>query len=173
MSNFTATLPSWPAGHIILDTEASAVLAGLTAVTDAWTSLTPLTTPALVWSTTGTAPAIGNGTISGAYKQIGKTVYYRGSVIMGTTTTFGTGAFRVNFPVAPASFAGSNQTLVGSALVYDDSAATEWAASIFNDSSTTMRIAVQASAGGIDGTHPQAAWAAVDRFAWSVIYEAA
>jgi hypothetical protein len=59
----------------------------------AWTSYTP------VWTTDGvTQPVIGDGALTGAYKQIGKTVFVRVKLNWGTTTTGGTGAFLLSLP---------------------------------------------------------------------------
>lgn len=52
-----------------------------------------------VWSSSGTQPVLGNGTITGRYVQIGKTVHCRITLVMGSTTTFGTGAYRFSIPV--------------------------------------------------------------------------
>jgi hypothetical protein len=54
-------------------------------------------TPA--WTTTGTAPAIGNGTLSGSFSIIGKTCAFRVSWLAGSTTTFGTLNYRFSLPV--------------------------------------------------------------------------
>lgn len=71
----------------------------LTGIQSAWTSFTP------TWSvSSGTAPAIGNGTLSAAYQQIGKTILFRISLTAGSTTTFGSGGqFRFSLPVNPLS----------------------------------------------------------------------
>lgn len=64
----------------------------------AWTSYTPQ------WSTDGvTQPVIGNGSISGAYKQIGKTVFVRVRLYYGTTTTSGTGTFYFSLPITASA----------------------------------------------------------------------
>lgn len=63
----------------------------------AWTSYTP------TWGSTGTAPAIGNGSLIGAYTQIQKTVFFRVGVTFGSSTTFGTGNYTLTLPVAPSS----------------------------------------------------------------------
>ena len=65
-----------------------------------WQSYTP------TWTAATTNPAIGNGTLSGRYVQIGKLVYCQFTMIAGSTTTFGSGIWRFSYPVAP------NQTSV-------------------------------------------------------------
>lgn len=59
----------------------------------AWTSFTPL------WTSSGTQPAIGNGSLQGRYKQIGKTVFFNSKVAMGTNTSYGTGDWYFGLPV--------------------------------------------------------------------------
>ena len=51
----------------------------------AWQSYVP------VWGSTGTAPALVNGTITGKYCQIGKTVHFIISMTTGSSTTYGSG----------------------------------------------------------------------------------
>lgn len=72
------------------------------AITGAYTAYTP------VWSSSGTAPAIGNGTITGAYTQIGKRVEVRIYVTFGSTTTFGSGNFYFSLPVTARAINSTN-----------------------------------------------------------------
>lgn len=58
----------------------------------AWSTYVP------VWSASGTQPAIGNGTITGRFKRIGKTLHWRVEIVMGSTTTYGTGIWGVSLP---------------------------------------------------------------------------
>jgi hypothetical protein len=62
-----------------------------------WLSYTPS------WTSSGTAPALGNGTITGKYKQIGKTVFVRVHLSLGSTSTTGTGNWRFTLPIAASS----------------------------------------------------------------------
>lgn len=55
-------------------------------------------TPA--WTGATTNPVIGNGVISGRYIQVGKTVDFRVVIAMGSSTTYGSGQYRVGLPVA-------------------------------------------------------------------------
>lgn len=70
--------------------------------TGAWTAYTP------TWTSTGTAPALGNGTLVGAYAQIGKTVIFRFAFTAGSTSTYGSGSYIFSYPVAPHSAIGGN-----------------------------------------------------------------
>jgi len=62
----------------------------------AWQTYTP------VWSTSGTAPAIGNGTITGRYAILGKVIVCHINLIAGSTTTFGTGTQSFTLPFTAA-----------------------------------------------------------------------
>lgn len=72
----------------------------------AWTAYTP------TWTSTSTAPAIGNGTLTGRYMKIGRTVIVEINLIAGGTTTFGTGNYSFSLPVQSAA---SGIALVGAA----------------------------------------------------------
>lgn len=63
----------------------------------AWTAYTP------TWTGGTTNPVIGNGTLTGLYMQIGKTVFFRMRMVAGNTTTFGSGEYRFALPVTAAS----------------------------------------------------------------------
>ena len=71
-----------------------------------WTDYTP------VWSTTGSAPTLGNATIAGRYISAGGLVKFRVRFVFGSTSAVGTGNFRFTVPVTsvaltvPAEFVG-------------------------------------------------------------------
>lgn len=50
------------------------------------------------WTAVSVNPAIGNGSIVGKFRRVGTTGYLRGAISVGTTTTFGTGGWRVSMP---------------------------------------------------------------------------
>lgn len=60
-------------------------------VTD-WVAYTPS------WTAATSNPAIGNGTLTGYWRRVGDTGYYRIQVKAGSTTTFGTGAYYFSIP---------------------------------------------------------------------------
>jgi hypothetical protein len=60
----------------------------------AWTSYTPTVT-----SDTGTF-SLGNGALSGRYKQIGKTVFFYAKLVYGSTSAPGEGHWNFSLPVA-------------------------------------------------------------------------
>jgi hypothetical protein len=63
----------------------------------AWTAYTP------TWTTSATPPSLGNGTIVGAYCQIGKIVHFRILLTLGSTSTVGTGGWALTLPVTARS----------------------------------------------------------------------
>ena len=81
----------------------------------AWTAYTP------TWTGNTTNPAIGNGTIVGAFAQIGKVVNFRILVTMGSTTTYGTGYYSFGLPTAALSGATGSYSTVGSVVALDNS----------------------------------------------------
>lgn len=79
--------------------------------TIAFTDYTP------VWSSTGTAPAIGNGSITGKYIRIGDLCIGYCAVLMNSTTTYGTGDYKFSLPLSTDE--PSDQSL-GNAILVDN-----------------------------------------------------
>ena len=61
-----------------------------------WQSYTP------VWTAATTNPVLGNGTLVGRYCQIGKTVWVKFRLTIGSTTTLGSGDWSISLPVGPS-----------------------------------------------------------------------
>lgn len=70
----------------------------------------------------GTAPTLGNGTLTGQYMQLGKMVQGIVKLSFGSTSTYGTGNFMLSFPVPPADVA--QNAPVGYGNAYDLSSLT-------------------------------------------------
>ncbi|MFE9738805.1 hypothetical protein [Streptomyces sp. NPDC006477] len=66
----------------------------------AWVTYTP------VW-TASVNPSLGNGSIVGRSKKIGRLVNFQIDLTMGTTTTYGTGAWSITLPFQAAASSGS------------------------------------------------------------------
>lgn len=66
--------------------------------TAAWATYVP------AWSSTGTQPALVNGTLTGRYRQVGKTVDAFIRLVPGSSTTFGTGVYFLSLPSTAAYF---------------------------------------------------------------------
>lgn len=88
------------------------------------------------WTSTGTAPAIGNGTLSGAYQQIGQLVWFRVYWKAGSTTTFGTGTYSFSLPLT----AGGTGWLTGSASMYDNTLTDMWVGVAQIATTTTIKV---------------------------------
>ena len=136
-------------------------------ITSGWTAYTP------VWTAASVNPVIGNGTIEGYYKVIGKTCFVRGNVAMGSTTTFGSGEWYISMPFT-ASHA---DAILMTANLLDNG--TAWynatmngARAGFNYKSTVQYQAVGGTADSITPTTPFT-WANTDRFLWNGSYEIA
>jgi len=99
------------------------------AIGEAWTSFTP------TWTATTTNPVINNGTIAGAYKQLGKLLFVRYRIVMGSTTTYGSGSWKLRLPNSLSAAAGTTQIIPVWAL----------------DSGTAYRLGA-----GVIGTEPLA-----------------
>jgi hypothetical protein len=52
------------------------------------------------WTSTGTTPSIGNGTLTGSYMQVGNLIAFTISLEFGSTTSGGTGNWRFALPFA-------------------------------------------------------------------------
>jgi hypothetical protein len=79
-----------------------------------WASYTP------TWTASVSNPVLGDGTIDGRYKQFGKIVHFYINILMGSTTTFGTGDWRVSLPVASQN----NFNVIANGMYLDNT--TQW-----------------------------------------------
>ena len=57
----------------------------------------------VMWSSDAVPPSLGNGTLEGYYKQIGKTVFIRVKLVFGTTTNGGSGNWYFSLPTNAAA----------------------------------------------------------------------
>jgi hypothetical protein len=120
----------------------------------------------VAWTASSVNPALGNGTLTAHYARIGSTVLYKGAVVAGGTTTFGTGYWIFSLPVA-GTLGNRN---VGVAALHDSSASTaDRAGALEFLSSTTFRVVAN---GRVDATTPFT-WASGDSLQWLLAYEAA
>jgi hypothetical protein len=130
----------------------------------AWTSYTP------VWSSSGSAPGLGNGTLTGAYVQVGKIVHFRIRLRAGSTTTFGTGSFRFTLPVETvAVFTGAGE-IVGQGSLLDNSAGDRYVRHAYTFSSTIVSL-VDGAGAAVTNTVPFT-WANLDNLSIVGTYEA-
>ena len=133
----------------------------------AWASWTP--------TISGTGWAQGNGTVTAAYTQMGKTVHYRIRFVAGTTTTFGSAALEISLPVAAISVAGV--TGHSSGYLLDSSASARYGVFCIAQSSGTLIVYANSSVNAgqqsaLISTVPFT-WASSDSVNISGTYEAA
>ena len=122
------------------------------------------------WTSSGTQPAIGNGTLSGRYFRIQKLVFVQMLLIAGSTTTFGTGIYFFALPInSRTGLYGYMPPGIGKA--YDQSAATPYLgqAQFYG---TTDKLTVQFPTGILGATTPMT-FAQNDEIIMTYWYEAA
>ena len=116
----SSTRPSSPVeGRLIYETD---TLKHLIYVSSAWVEVGKIgawSTYTPTWSSTGTAPVIGNGTLTGNYQRLhGRIGIMRVQMVAGSTTTFGSGTYKFSMP---SGWAGSITYMPGNGVVYDSS----------------------------------------------------
>lgn len=84
MGDWNGTVPTILAGDIPTGDDWGNVLDELTAVSAAWTSYTP------AWTASAGTPDISNGSLTGKYRRVGKTVDFKIELTAGSSTTYGT-----------------------------------------------------------------------------------
>lgn len=152
---FTA-IETWANGNI----DATNFVAALSG---AFTTYTP------TWTTSGTAPAVGNGTLTGRYWNFGKLVVVRIYLLAGSTTTFGTGVWSFALPFAALD--GTAQSLSGVGIAAANLAPV--GGYIATGGATTVAPFVQ-SANGASVTYAvPATWTSGDHLTLQGVYERA
>ena len=135
----------------------------------AWTGYTPTITA------DGGGFSLGNGTVSGRYKQIGKTVFFYAKFVYGSTSNAGSGHWNFTLPVEAYN---SNYTF--SATILDDG--TAWYGGIGNGnytgSTTSFAVNVTSPNAGVStwvvvGNGGPFTWGTADNITISGSYEAA
>lgn len=133
----------------------------------AWTAWTPALTA------TTTNPTLGSGSQAvGRYIVRGKTVTGYGRITFGTSgVAAGSGQYLLSVPVSP--LIDTVMPVHGVATVYDSSAALFRLGAVYNNSTTTLRIAYDNSTNLVIGDAAPWVWAASDAIFWEFTYELA
>ena len=84
--------------------------------------LAPWDTYTVAWTAATTNPVLNNGTLTGRYRLIGRTVLCRIHLVAGSSTTFGSGSFRFSLPLTAAT-TGTNLPQTGPANVLNEGVA--------------------------------------------------
>lgn len=138
--------------------------ATLNTIGAAWETWTP------TWTASTTNPVIGNGTISGSYCRFNKTVIAEGAIIMGSTTTYGTGTYRISLPFGTAVSANGS---MGYATLFDASAGyIAYTGLATQASSSLFEFRIGNGLGQFQPTVP-VTLANADQFRFTFIYQAA
>lgn len=118
-----------------------------------WTTYTP------TWTGSGSNPAIGNGSLTGEYRQLGKSVLVNINLTVGSTTTFGSGTYSYSLPFAAATrnFLGPALAIDSGSAVYTGEAYIGSGASVINCYSPT----------GASGASPTS-WSTANPMTWAV-----
>lgn len=125
-------------------------------------------TPA--WTSTGAAPAINNGTLTGRYWRLQRLIIAQINWVAGGTTAFGTGAYRMSLPITSDSSA----FLYGYAVFSDASTFNAYVMVAGQISNTTVQFTW--NVGGINGLWAQTTpvpMAATDSMQATLIYQSA
>ena len=105
---------------------------GNTIQAGAWTTYTP------TWTSSSGTPSIGNGTLTGSYCVIGKTVFWDVSLVAGSTTTFGTGTNRFSPPVSISVV--NTLCPIGQGILTDSSAGVSYSLFVSQSNSTITAL---------------------------------
>jgi hypothetical protein len=136
-----------------------------TGIAYTWDSYTP------AWTSSGSAPAIGNGTLVGKYIQRGKWVAGFAKLTCGSTTTFGTGVYNLSLPVTSSAVVFD---VLGAGGAYDASANSFWSGVAWHNSTTTIRCYVTGAGGAFaTGAAIPFTFATTDQIMLQFTYEAA
>lgn len=120
MGVYTAAPPTIVNGEIPDATKFTQFTNFMAAVLDPWTPYT------VTWSAGAGSPAVGNGTLLGRYRRLGKTVDFHVILTAGSTTTYGTAGTYWLFSLPPLS--PLSRVVVISAFALD-TAVKEWSLS--------------------------------------------
>ncbi len=138
---------------------------GITSKAFAWQSYTPN------WTATTVNPSLGNGTITGRYQRIGNLYNTRIHLVIGSTTTFGTGSWFFSPPVniPNSTFPASVTYCVGHGSAKDDSASAVYTIIVMYRDVTRLLPASHGSL-GLSSTVPFS-WATGDVLSLFVTFE--
>ena len=133
--------------------------------------------PWSTWTPTWANFTVGNGTVTAAYKQTGKTVTGRLRVVLGNTSAMGTSPTFTLPVTAVATFTGDNYILGTGQIL--DSGTSRYSLSVYSSTTTIASMYAPISsgtylvpAGGITSTAPMT-WTTNDEFSVVFTYEAA
>lgn len=133
--SLNTTPATWVTGTVVTAAQLNLeVRDALTGIQAAFTAFTP------AWTASTTNPTIGNGTIACRYQRYGKTIpsceFY---LLLGSTTTVGSGNYSLSIPVAAANLLSANVDR-GHFWFRDVSATTDYQGFALFANASTMQI---------------------------------
>jgi len=118
------------------------------------------------WTSSGTQPSLGNGTLTGHYNRFGTNrVIFTFQLTIGSTTTFGTGTWFIKVPIPPTADAIAET--VGATWMLDFGVLDKVGVIKFENATDITLVA--SSGGVVTPTNPQT-WAVNDKIRGEIIY---
>lgn len=117
-----------------------------------------------VWSSSGTQPVLGDGSINGSYDRNGSDIHAYGQLVMGSTTTYGSGTYRFSLP-----FTNTGGTHMGVALILDSGTVYYTGIAITDNGQSYVEITVGGTGTQVTQGVP-ITFAAGDVIRWDVTY---
>ena len=108
------------------------------------------------WTAASSNPAIGNGTIAASYSREGRKITASIQITMGSTTTYGTGRWRISKPLTT-----DTRVCIGSAFITDADTGIRYHAMVLNEATTYWTLFISGGTTSVDATTP-ITWAAGD-----------
>lgn len=159
-------MPVLAAGDKPTATQLKQITDQIDSLTDpGWTAFVP------AWTSLGTAPAIGNGTLTGSYRRSANSdlVVVRIRFTAGSTSTYGTSSWLFSVPAGIAASAAAISETAGALYILDSGSQSRAGVCRFNTSTTLF---LESNSGGVTSTVPQT-WAVNDQAILTIAYEPA
>lgn len=121
------------------------------------------------WTATTTNPAIGNGTIHGHYTREGRTVTATVTITMGSSTTYGTGTWKVSLPFTRAAV---NPRATGALFMFDSGTIFRSGVALVDGGADFAQLVTDSAVNFLGPTEPFT-WAVNDSFSFTISYVAA
>ncbi|MGZ4587710.1 MAG: hypothetical protein ACXVX9_07890, partial [Mycobacteriaceae bacterium] len=104
-----------------------------------------------VLTTSGTAPSLGNATITGVYSRSGTVIIAEVDFTVGSTTTLGTGDLRFSLPYARSS---GQTSITGQAIIFPAGGSTQYTAAVQIVGAVGYVRLIRDTTGAVSGTSP-------------------
>lgn len=128
--------------------------------------------PSAEWRAVSVNPTIGNGSITASFRRLGTRLEINGKITAGSTTTFGTGEWRITLPPGCTTRSDLGKQ-IGPAFAYVTNSAThEYSCEVWAEAGATeLRCMYPGSGVAASVTSGFAVWTTGDRFEWNITLE--